>query len=71
MTLWKVSSAVRAPADTLVTVRDAKCAAAATTIRVHLVSRAYGRLGDEGSMKNVRNAESVCTVVQLQIVRHF
>ena len=47
MTLWKVSSVVPAPADMLVTVRVAKSAVAVTTIRVHLVSRADGRLEDE------------------------
>jgi len=47
MTLWKVSSVVPAPADMLVTVRDAKSAVAVTTIRVHLVSRADGRLEEK------------------------
>jgi hypothetical protein len=47
MTPWKVSSVVHAPADMLVTVRDAKSAVAVTTIRVHLVSRAGGRLEDQ------------------------
>jgi len=38
---------VRAPADMLVTVRDAKSAVAVTTIRVHPVSRADGRVEDD------------------------
>jgi hypothetical protein len=38
---------VPAPADTLVTVRDAKSAVAVTIIHVHLVSRVDGRLEDE------------------------
>ena len=62
---------VRAPVDMLVMVRDVNPAVAVKIIHVHLVSRADWRSEDEQSMNDVKSAENMCSVVQLQIVHYI